>query len=274
MNNIFCSTNSNITSTLIVVIARADEGERLWSKIEEREKRHETITLFIGLLRDENTSLIRDKKKLQAEIEELKCCLEKNTVKGLNTSDDESQMPWLISQLRERVRLREKVAEMEDVISNGGYTVKAAQAEDQYNKIKNKLAREVEELTEVIAMLKSQLGGVDDVKVPVVLGKLEEALLTVTKIADDPIPSKFEGAIFNMTKKDPASDVVLGVNIVHFDDEQNTLIACNDKQRTVSTVCSDISDNSKEGWEEGGGCFLWTDSICGTVRMDSTFATI
>lgn len=218
--------------------------------------------------------MIRDRKKLQAEIEELKCCLEKNTVKGLNTLDDESQMPWLIFQLRERVRLREKVAEMEDVISNGGYTVKAAQAEEQYNKMEKKLAREVEELAEVISMLKNQLGGVDDVKVPVVLGKLEEALLTMTKIADSPIPSKTEEAIFNMTKKNPASDVVLGVNIVQFEEEQNTLIAGNDKQRTVSTVCSDISEDSKQGLEEVGGCFLWSDSMCGTVRMDATIATI
>lgn len=221
------------------LLARADEGERLWSKIEEREKRLRSREVFLGVLRDDNANMLSEKKKLQAEIEDLKNCLENVTIK-LSTSGDESQMPWLMSQLRENISLKEKVAELEEIIANGGYTVKAAEAEDQFNKMERKLAREMENLTEVIDMLQGQLGGVDDFEVPVVLGKLEEALLTMSKSAGD-------------TSKDNA------LGMCSFTVERD--------RHTVSTVCSDVSEYSKDEWE--GGCFMWKGALCGPSRMES-----
>jgi hypothetical protein len=128
------------------------------------------------VLRDENSNLLCEKKKLQAEVDQLKRCFDMVNV-NLGSPGHEDQMPWLMSQLRENASLKEKVDELEEIICCKGYTVKAAAAEHDFKVMETKLALEVEELTKVIDMLKGQLGGIDDVEVPVFLGKLEEALL-------------------------------------------------------------------------------------------------
>ena len=160
----------------VLVLARADEGDRLWSKIEEREKKFKDREIIVGVLRDENSNLLCEKKKLQAEINELKQCFEMANVK-MSTNGDKIFMPWLMSQLRENVTLKEKVKELEEIIRCNGYTVKAAAAETDLKMMEKKLALEMEALKKVIEMLKGQLVGVEDFEVPVFLGKLEEALL-------------------------------------------------------------------------------------------------
>ena len=50
------------------IVARADEGERIWSKIEEREQKYLKIEITNGALRDENTSLRADKERLQVKV--------------------------------------------------------------------------------------------------------------------------------------------------------------------------------------------------------------
>ena len=50
------------------IVARADEGERIWSKIEEREQKYLKIEITNGALRDENASLRADKERLQVKV--------------------------------------------------------------------------------------------------------------------------------------------------------------------------------------------------------------
>ena len=120
--------------------------------------------------------MICEKKTLQAEINELKQCFEMANVKT-STNGEKIFMPWLMSQLRENVTLKEKVKELEEIIHCKGYTVKAAAAETDLKMMEKKLASEMEKLKKVIEMLKGQLVGNEDFEVPVFLGKLEEALL-------------------------------------------------------------------------------------------------
>ncbi|KAL3822212.1 hypothetical protein ACHAXA_000652 [Cyclostephanos tholiformis] len=146
---------------------RADEGERLWTRIEEREKKFKFKEIVIEVLRNENTDLRCEKQELQAEIEKLKKCFGMVN-DNLDSPANEDQMPWLMSQLRENVSLKEKVDELEEIIRCKGYTVKAAAAERDFNVMKAKLALKKEELTKVIEMLKGQLVKLDDLLVDIV----------------------------------------------------------------------------------------------------------
>jgi hypothetical protein len=183
----FCIANTPHFPTFVnLVLARADNAERLWSKIEEREKKFQAREIIVEVLRGENSNLLCEKKKLQAEICQLKRSFEIVNL-NLGTPGHEDQMPWLMSQLRENASLKEKVDELEEIIRYKGCTVKAAAAEHDFKVMETKLALEVEEITRVIDMLKGQLGGVDDFRVPVLLGKLEEALLMFGReIRNDP----------------------------------------------------------------------------------------
>ena len=56
-----------------------------------------------------------DKKKMQTEINELKKCFETFNIQ-LGDTGDKLHMPWLLSQLRNNVALKERINELEDVI--------------------------------------------------------------------------------------------------------------------------------------------------------------
>lgn len=143
--------------------------------MKEREKRFAERKVLVGTLRDENASLKYDKKKLQTEIDELKNCLETFNIQ-LGDTGGKLHMPWLLSQLRDNVSLKERVTELEEIIRSGGYTIKAAEAERDYRKKEFELAAEIENVTSVMEMLKDQVQGVDKTNAAVLLGKLEEAL--------------------------------------------------------------------------------------------------
>lgn len=161
-------------------MSRAEEGERLWSKIKEREKRFNERKIIVGALREENTNLKFDKRKLQTELDQLKNCFETFNLK-LSDTGDKVHMPWLLSQLRDNVALKEKVTELEEIVRGGGYTVMAADAEKDFRTKEIELATEIERVSGVIGMLKDQAhdeeGDVHKFEVSVLLGKLEEALL-------------------------------------------------------------------------------------------------
>ena len=163
-----------------IAMARADEGERLWSKIKEREKRFNERKIIVGALREENSNLKFDKKKLQTEVDQLKYCFETFHLK-LSDTGDKVNMPWLMSQLRDNVSLKERVAELEEIVRGGGYTVKAAEAEKDFRRKEIELAMEIERISGIIGMLKDQVhddeGDANKFEVSVLLGKLEEALL-------------------------------------------------------------------------------------------------
>jgi hypothetical protein len=161
-------------------MTRAEESERLWSKIKEREKRFNERKIIVGALREENANLKFDKMKLQTEVDQLKNCLETFNLK-LSDTGDKVNMPWLISQLRDNVSLKERINELEEIVRGAGYTVKAAEAEKDFRMKEVELASEVERISVIISMLKDQArddeGDVNKFEVSVMLGKLEEALL-------------------------------------------------------------------------------------------------
>lgn len=92
------------------------------------------------------------------------------------SGDNPNHLPWMTTQLRENISLKEKINELEEIILYEGYTVKALEAELDFRSAEVKLKTEMDNLTSVIEMLKSNQEGADDVEFPVLIGKLEEAL--------------------------------------------------------------------------------------------------
>ena len=158
------------------MIARANEGERIWAKIEERTKKFTGKEMIIEVLRSEKVALEDDKKKLTDEVVELKKCFDMYDLK-LKGTNDKVHMPWLLSQLRDSVQLKERVVELEEIIKGEGYTVKAAEAEADFKKMGGAISLEMEKVTPIIATLKAQAASSQDLEVPILLGKLEECLL-------------------------------------------------------------------------------------------------
>ena len=156
------------------MIARADEGDRMWAKIEEREKKDADREHTINVLREENQTLKNDKERLEQEVEEVKTCFK--TFECKTENGDRVEMAGVLGWLRETVQLKEKVQELEQMLSNKGYTIKATKAENDYKKKEMEKEAEIETLTKVIKMLKDQTDGDDNLELPVLLGKLEEAL--------------------------------------------------------------------------------------------------
>lgn len=165
------------------IVARAEKGERLWAKIEEREKRFAAKDIMLSAFRDENTAMQSEKKKLQAEVRELKECFEMYELK-LKGTEDKVDMPWLLAQLRDSVVLKEKINELEEVIRCKGYTVKAKEAENAYKEKEIEMSREMEKILAIIDALNGQTGGEQDVEVSALLGKLEEALIEIGRDHD------------------------------------------------------------------------------------------
>jgi hypothetical protein len=92
------------------------------------------------------------------------------------SGDNPNHLPWMTTQLRENISLKEKINELEEIILHEGYTVKALDAELDFRSAEVKLKTEMDNLTSVIEMLKSHQEGADDNEFPVLIGKLEEAL--------------------------------------------------------------------------------------------------
>ena len=156
------------------MIARADEGDRMWAKIEEREKKDADRDHTISVLREENQTLKNDKERLEQEVEEVKTCFK--TFECKTESGEKVEMAGVLGWLRETIQLKEKVQELEQMLSNKGYTIKATKAENDYKKKELEKEAEIETLTKVIKMLKDQTDGEDNLELPVLLGKLEETL--------------------------------------------------------------------------------------------------
>lgn len=160
----------------VEVITRAEDGEKLWSKMKEREKRFNDRKSIVAALREQNANLKFDKKTLQTEVDHLRYCFETFNIK-LQDTGDKIHMPWLLSLLRDNVSLKERVAELEEIVRGEGYTVKAAEAEQDFRKKEIELSTEIEKVTFVIGMLKGQAQEGENFEVSVLLTKLEEALL-------------------------------------------------------------------------------------------------
>lgn len=92
------------------------------------------------------------------------------------SGDNPNHLPWMTTQLRENISLKEKINKLEEIILYEGYTVKAMEAELDFRSAEVKLKAEMDNLTSVIEMLKSHQEVVDNVEYPVLIGNLEEAL--------------------------------------------------------------------------------------------------
>jgi hypothetical protein len=243
---------------VVSVLARADDGERLRSKIEEKEKKFKFREIVVGLLRNENTDLRWETQELQAEIEKLQKCLRMVNV-NLGSPACEDQMPWLMSQLRENVSLKEKVDELEEVIRCKGYTVKAAAAEYDFKVMKTKLALEKEKLTGVIGVLKGQLIKLvdnDDFEVPIFLGKLEEALSVFGNEVEKHSVSTVSDASMYYSKED-AFDVPIFLDKL---EEAFAMFGHEVQKHSAATIFSDLSVYSKED-SRGIVCCDWRDTL-------------
>jgi len=170
-----------------LVLARADEGDRVWAKIEEREKRFAAKEIMMSALHDENGKLHDEKKALEAEVYELKKCFELTNLK-LSGTNDKVHMPWLLAQLRESVSSKEKAKQLEEIVRCEGYTVKAKEAENSYKKKSQEMTLKLARVNQIIDALKGQTNAVQDMELPTLLGKLEECLYEFEE--DDDIVSQ------------------------------------------------------------------------------------
>lgn len=159
-------------------MARVEEGERLWSKIEMREMRFKERKSTIHHLREEIAKLKFEKKEMQAEFERLRKC--SATIElTLSETGDKIDMPWLLSQLREKFVLKERNAELEEIIVGKGYTIKAAEAEKDYREKESELDSEIGKFISLMEILKGQAKEVGSIEVTELLMKLEVVLLVL-----------------------------------------------------------------------------------------------
>lgn len=164
---------------------------------------------------------------------------------------DKVHMPWLLSQLRDTVQLKERIVELEEIIRGEGYTIKAAEAESAFKKREGEIAEDLKKLTAVMEMLKGQVEAVDDVEVPVLLGKLEEALLVLGYVGDnrgelDDIVSQ----ILSATSSDAMS---LNTNDSFTDDKwvKSNCITARDFRELMDPAHYDLMTSLAEGLQFG-----------------------
>ncbi len=161
-----------------VVLARIDEGEMLWSKIGTREMKFKERKSIICILRNEIATLKSDKKELQDEMDQLKKCFASLHLK-LRETGDKIDMTWLLSQLRDTASSKERNAELEEIIAGNGYTVKAAEAENDLRKKEHELATAIEETNAVMENLRVHAKDLVNIELSELINKMEMALLVL-----------------------------------------------------------------------------------------------
>jgi len=143
-----------------------------------RESRFKERKSIIHNLREENANLKNDKKLLQEEVEQLKRCSTSLQLELLDTGD-KIDMKWLMSQLRDKATLKEKNAELEEIIAGKGFTVKAAEAEQDLRKKEFELATQIEEINTVLGILRGHSKDIDNIETSKLINNLELALLMI-----------------------------------------------------------------------------------------------
>jgi hypothetical protein len=141
-----------------------------------REMRFNERKSIIHNLREENANLKNDKKLLQEEVEQLKRCSTSLQLE-LRDTGETIDMKWLMSQVRDKATLKEKNAELEEIIVGKGYTVKAAEAENDLRKKEFELTTQIEEIDTVLEILRGHAKDVGNVEISELLNNLEAALL-------------------------------------------------------------------------------------------------
>jgi len=150
-------------------LVRCNEADKLWAQIEVRDRTFISREATLKLTQEENDFLKAELAQLRDELNQT--VVHMNEIK-VNLDGDKVHMPWLLSQLRETLALREKVAMRDEIIKGQGYTVRAAQAEKQFQQKQKELNGEMNKLKSMMTMLSP----VGDESTGRLLGKLEECL--------------------------------------------------------------------------------------------------
>lgn len=154
---------------------RVENADKIWAKIEEREKKFTLKECTSNLLREENDNLRLEQKRLMSEINELNEAFEHYNLQFAQDGE-KVDMPYFLSKLRETVHLNNRIAELEELVQEKGYVSDIFQAERDLREKERNVASGIEALNQVLAMLKSLLDE-GEVEAPRVIGKLEESLL-------------------------------------------------------------------------------------------------
>lgn len=155
--------------------AKVEQADKVWAKIEEREKKFTLKECTNQLLREENENLKMEKNKLRSEINELNRAFEQYKL-HFAQDGEKVDMAYFLSKLRETVKLNNRIEQLEKIIEDKGYVADVYKAECDLREKEMNVEAGIEAVGQVLSMLKSLLNE-KDVEVPRVIGKLEESLL-------------------------------------------------------------------------------------------------
>lgn len=155
--------------------ARVEQADKIWAKIEEREKKFTLKECTNHLLREENDNLRVKEKKLKSEIDELNGAFEQYKL-HFAQDGEKVDMAYFLSKLRETVKLNNRIDQLEKIVREKGYIVDVHKAECDLREKERTVTAGIEAVGQVLSMLKSVLNE-EEVEAPRVIGKLEESLL-------------------------------------------------------------------------------------------------
>eukprot|EP00956_Cyclotella_meneghiniana_P043304 scaffold263390_cov76-Cyclotella_meneghiniana.AAC.1 len=160
---------------IIDLNARVEQADKMWAKIEEREKKFTLKECTNNLLREENDNLRLEEKKLKTQIDELNSAFEQYKL-HFAQDGERVDMAYFLSKLRETVKLNNRIEQLEKMVEEKGYVVDVFKAECELREKERTVMDGIDAVSQVLAMLKSVLNE-DEVEAPRVIGKLEESLL-------------------------------------------------------------------------------------------------
>ena len=155
--------------------ARVQNADKVWAKIEEREKKFTLKECTNHLLREENDNLRLEEKRLKLEIDELNGAFEQYKL-HFAQDGERVDMAYFLSKLRETVKLNNRIDQLEKIIAEKGYVVDVYKAECELREKERTVMQGIDAVGQVLSMLKSVLNE-EEVEAPRVIGKLEESLL-------------------------------------------------------------------------------------------------
>jgi chromosome segregation ATPase len=155
--------------------AKVEQADKVWAKIEEREKKFVLKECTNHLLREENDNLRLEEKKLKSEIDELNGAFEQYKL-HFAQDGEKVDMAYFLSKLRETVKLNNRISQLEKIVEEKGYVADVYKAECDLRAKERNVVAGIEAVGQVLSMLKSVLDE-EEVEAPRVIGKLEESLL-------------------------------------------------------------------------------------------------
>jgi hypothetical protein len=168
--------------------ARVEQADKVWAKIEEREKKFTLKECTNHLLREENDNLRLEEKKLKSEIDELNGAFEHYKL-HFAQDGEKVDMAYFLSKLRETVKLNNRISQLEKIVEEKGYVADVYKAECDLRAKERNVVAGIEAVGQVLSMLKSVLDE-EEVEAPRVIGKLEESLLLWQEKTISPISMK------------------------------------------------------------------------------------